>query len=100
MVLPTVMWTIEEAVDFVRLHKGKALDHGFVLFIGGGVIQNGSSERNLDLVALSRDRDSQVGAIDFIFNGMTRIKESVAGNGRLYIMSDTFGRVVSLLVLL
>lgn len=49
------MWTLEEALRFVReLQTGVATPNGFHLALGGGVLNNGDSNKDLDLYFLPR----------------------------------------------
>lgn len=47
-----LQWTLNEAIDVIRRLQPFAHQYGFSLSLGGGVLNNGSSYKDLDIVAL------------------------------------------------
>jgi hypothetical protein len=49
------MWELEEALELIRALQEKAWSFGYHLCLGGGVLQKGRSEKDLDLYFLELD---------------------------------------------
>lgn len=45
-------WTLQDALLYVRGRQADAFRHGYNLSLGGGVLNNGESEHDLDIVAV------------------------------------------------
>jgi hypothetical protein len=52
-----IMWTLEEAFVLIRKLQPIAFKTGYNLTLGGGVLNNGFSHNDLDLVAIPRGND-------------------------------------------
>lgn len=50
--------TIEESLEFIRMIQPECMEAGYYLTLGGGVLNNGHSNNDLDLVAVPRTNDS------------------------------------------
>ena len=48
------MWVINEALEFIRGIRPDVMRYGWTVELGGGVLQNGHSNSDLDLVFVSR----------------------------------------------
>lgn len=44
------MWTLEEGLKFIRMCQPVAAAYGYNLSLGGGVLNSGKSEHDLDIV--------------------------------------------------
>ena len=53
-------WILEEAIEFVRKIRPAVNAAGYNLLLGGGVLNNGYSDKDLDLVITPRDVDPDV----------------------------------------
>lgn len=51
---PAVVWTLDEALEFMRPLWNELAPKGWHLGITGGVLVNGSSTKDLDLIAYPR----------------------------------------------
>lgn len=51
------MWTLEEAVDVVRTIQTLSRDFGYHVALGGGVVNEGYSEKDIDIYFLPLDGD-------------------------------------------
>jgi hypothetical protein len=51
----TYLWTLDEALELVRRLQDDTRQFGYHLAIGGGVINNGYSDKDLDLYFLPLD---------------------------------------------
>lgn len=49
------MWTLEKALEFVRKLQPLTRLYGYHLCVGGGVVNNGNSNKDLDLYLLPLD---------------------------------------------
>lgn len=49
-------WELTEAITLIRMMQGVALRFGWNLSLGGGVLYNGYSFKDLDIVATPRQR--------------------------------------------
>jgi len=61
------MWTLASAQDFVSIHQHRAWEAGWNLCMGGGVVNNGKSDNDFDLVAIPKDVTSTNYALLTIF---------------------------------
>lgn len=52
--IQTGIWTLSEAVEYIRAKQPKAHEIGWNLALGGGVLNNGYSKRDLDIFAVRR----------------------------------------------
>lgn len=50
-----MIWSLEKALGFVRRLQPLTRLHGYHMAIGGGVVNNGGSEKDLDLYLLPLD---------------------------------------------
>lgn len=105
-------WTIEEGLALVRKHQQAAFERGYNLSLGGGVLNTGESEHDLDIVCApangqaSTTRDTYANFIAWLrsINGPSRDnKQGVAtpASGgwwnhtmRKYAFSDEHGRKI------
>jgi hypothetical protein len=51
-------WTLELALEYIRWLQPKAMDKGWCIMLGGGVLNNGVG-KDLDLMAYPRTVDSR-----------------------------------------
>lgn len=51
---PHHMWTIDDALALIRKTRLEVFNLGYTLELGGGVLQNGFSDSDLDLVLVPR----------------------------------------------
>lgn len=47
-------WTLESGVEFIRRYQDLAVGHGYNLSLGGGVLNKGGSDHDLDIVCVPR----------------------------------------------
>jgi hypothetical protein len=59
----SIVWTLDEALAFIRQFQQDAMNHGFYLALAGGVLNNGYSAKDLDLVAVPRSIRSGLAAL-------------------------------------
>lgn len=50
------MWTLSDALDVIRPLQFKALQYGYHLALGGGVLNKGESANDLDLIVMPLDQ--------------------------------------------
>lgn len=50
------MWGLSEALDVIRPLQFKALQYGYHLALGGGVLNKGMSDNDLDIIVLPLDQ--------------------------------------------
>lgn len=51
-------WTLDDALALIRSLQPAAMESGWCLMLAGGVLNNGFSANDLDLLAYPRDRDA------------------------------------------
>lgn len=54
------MWTFEEAMEAVTALQEETREFGYHLALGGGVLNNGQSDKDLDLYFLSLDDEGPI----------------------------------------
>ena len=54
------VWEIEEALELIRKIQPKIMAAGYYLALGGGVVNKGWSDNDLDLVAVPRSENSDI----------------------------------------
>jgi hypothetical protein len=97
-------WTLEEALHLIRLIQPKVMrDANYYLALAGGVLNNGSSENDLDLVAVPRmpgakrdDLQRVLAFFDWKLTGGGMIE--AGGRTLTHMMYDVFGKKVELTV--
>lgn len=62
-----MMWTIEDALSLIRQLQPKAMEAGWCLMLGGGVLNNGYSDNDLDLLAYPRNKWSYTENLTDVF---------------------------------
>ena len=58
------MWTFEDAHEAITALQPESREFGFHLCLGGGVLNNGSSDKDLDLYFLPMDREESPNDLD------------------------------------
>ena len=58
-------WSLDDALEVIRSLQYKALQCGYHLALGGGVINKGHSHNDLDIVVLPLDGHPQKGSVEF-----------------------------------
>lgn len=53
-------WTLEDALRYIRALQPVAMEAGWCILLGGGVLNKGWSDSDLDLLAYPRVADSSV----------------------------------------
>jgi len=65
------MWTIDEALEFIREHQSKCVELGYHIALAGGVLNKGYSNNDLDLILICIDDEPFTTIVDYfksIFN--------------------------------
>lgn len=60
---PEIVWTIDEALEWIRSVQPAVMESGWCLMLGGGVLNQGVSGTDLDVIAYPRTRESRVAAV-------------------------------------
>jgi hypothetical protein len=55
-----MMWTLEQGLEVVRLLQPHSREYNYHIALGGGVVNNGSSEKDLDVYCLPLDNGSRM----------------------------------------
>ena len=63
----TRLWTLDTAVAFVREHQPHVMHLGYYIALGGGVLNKGWSDNDLDLVVVCRDINSEISMVTKYF---------------------------------
>lgn len=58
-----ILWRLDRALSYIRGLQPRAMDTGWCIFLGGGVLNNGFSANDLDLFAYPRTPDAQRGPL-------------------------------------
>ena len=87
------MWTLDAALAFIRQHQDHARACDFNLALGGGVLNNGESAKDLDVIALPRCARRQPNLID-LMRPMVSSDQSVEVIEAGYDDDDMSGRAV------
>lgn len=54
-----MIWTLESALIYIRALQPKAMEAGWCILLAGGVLNNGISKNDLDLLAYPKTRTSK-----------------------------------------
>lgn len=93
----TGTWTLEEALVYIRALQPAAMRAGWCILLGGGVLNNGSSGRDLDLLAYPREQGSEVTRLTTLLpKGKWCPAPSIAPVAYVYCY-ETRGRAVELI---
>jgi hypothetical protein len=57
------MWTMADALELIRMLQPHIMEAGYYLALAGGVLNNGSSNNDLDLVAVPRSPSSMLESV-------------------------------------
>lgn len=101
---PPERWSMGRALAFVRGFQPAAMEAGWCLLLGGGVLNNGSSHNDLDLLAYPRTTQSRVeDLIRLLPDGVwtwapledpvARVYSFQADDGPVELIFQTFGVV-------
>ena len=98
------MWTLDTALPVVRALQFKALQFGYHIALGGGVLNKGQSDRDLDIVVMPLDsrvdprRDRFLAVCGEYLGKPTEVGvASVPEDDRLFRFTDSAGRIADLL---
>ncbi len=74
-------WSMDEALGLIRRIQPDCMENGYYLALGGGVLNKGYSDKNLDLVAMPRTCSSQLEKlIGSLIRGSVYIREAKHGD--------------------
>jgi hypothetical protein len=100
------MWYLEEAIGLVRELQTKALQKGYHLALGGGVLNRGWSRKDLDIVALKMDNQPAAltpgKLVEVLAPYLGEVDQGPGGsvpseNDKLYQFTTSDGRRIDLL---
>lgn len=97
------MWDLESARSFVALIHPKAFEAGYTLHIGGGVLLQGYSDNDLDVVAIRRPSVSCGNDAILLQQmrdlGMKAVKQFTVGERVVHKWRSLKGKRIDLIVL-
>ena len=68
-------WDLDSALSLVREMRPKIMTAGWYLALAGGVLNNGQSTRDLDLVAVPMSHDSRVASFWLAYESFVTITQ-------------------------
>ena len=82
-------WTLDRALEFIRLHQQTVMELGWCLMLGGGVLNRGEG-KDLDLMLYPRNPNPSLDGFIQLFPNGTTSSVSVA---TIYTIQHTYGPI-------
>ena len=84
------VWVLGEAIDLVRCLQADCMRKGYYIAIAGGVLNNGYSNNDLDLVAVPRTPDADERAFKVFMCSQLDVRGNISIGGVTTVLAMSY----------